>query len=331
MIAYVSAMLAAGLVFLGGHGIGAKRTEASPQWKLLHSKLAPQASALDAMSEEPGARGVLLLDSSPSALGRLTWTLDGEDWKPARSKVSPALREGGALSLSADGVLLFSGLHSTPTTKLADSWIWNGEWRSIATTAAPPPRAFAAVAYDPRTKDVVLFGGLGRGFYSDTWIWNGKTWHEASGRMHPSSRYGAQMAWDPSSGDLVLYGGLGPRFKISTATWLWTGQGWRRDAQRLSPGERYNEAMASDPSLDGVVLFGGRWATPKGDLWLWKRGHWHRLVAPGAPSARTGASMSYDASLNGVVMFGGLLKDGSLTSQTWLLTSGNGTRVRSEK
>ena len=77
------------------------------------------------------------------------------------------------------------------------------------TTATPPGRIAARMAYDAARQEVVLFGGLdGTGFpLVDTWIWNGTNWTERHPAPSPSSRYNPAVAYDGARKEVVLFGG----------------------------------------------------------------------------------------------------------------------------
>jgi hypothetical protein len=73
-------------------------------------------------------------------------------------------------------VVLFGGyalevLGGNATRELADAWAWDGTaWHTITTTAAPTPRAMAAMDYDASRNRLVVFGGEESGAAkSDTW------------------------------------------------------------------------------------------------------------------------------------------------------------------
>ncbi len=131
----------------------------------------------------------------------------------------------------------------------------------------PPARSDAAIAYDPLTGQVVMFGGLGdNGSLGDTWIWNGADWTQEVLSPSPLSRTGASMVYDPKLHGLVLFGG-GPDQPISVsqqanldATWLWTGTGWKRIDTPHDPtsnglgGIGVSGAMAYDATTGRVVL-----------------------------------------------------------------------------
>jgi len=75
----------------------------------------------------------------------------------------------------------------------------------------PAPRTGAAMADDPATGDVVMFGGTGGDgqVVAGTWLWDGSGWSEAGPVDSPPARYGAEMAWDPQSQRVILLGGTG--------------------------------------------------------------------------------------------------------------------------
>jgi hypothetical protein len=52
-------------------------------------------------------------------------------------------------------------------------------WSQQYPATSPPPRSYSTMAYDPASKQVVLFGGLdGSAYLGDTWTWNGSTWSQ---------------------------------------------------------------------------------------------------------------------------------------------------------
>src|SRR5437016_5781958 len=102
------------------------------------------------------------------------------DWTRRFPTHSPSKRMKTATAQFGDGsrVVLFGGLNLGPPGSfnefnvLGDTWFWDGnDWTQATTSAAPPARYGASMAYDPGRQTTVLFGGedsLGR-FFSDTW------------------------------------------------------------------------------------------------------------------------------------------------------------------
>jgi hypothetical protein len=69
-------------------------------------------------------------------------------------------------------VVLFGGLGGG-SSRLNDTWEWDGQaWTQVADTG-PAPRSGYAMTYDSRRQRVVLFGGLAGTALNDTWEWKG--------------------------------------------------------------------------------------------------------------------------------------------------------------
>ena len=66
----------------------------------------------------------------------------------------------------------------------------------------------ASMAFDPATKSVVLFGGLGAyGTTADTWSWDGEHWHALASAPSSTSRLEANLAYDSISRTVLMLGG----------------------------------------------------------------------------------------------------------------------------
>jgi len=149
--------------------------------------------------------------------------------------------------------------------------------------SGPAARAGAAMAYDPTTGDVVLFGGDGASGQplGDTWLWDGSSWSQATPADSPPARYGAQMAWDPQSQRVILLGGTGGSscsggvmsgsVTSSSGTssggactqlqdaWAWDGSDWApvtvgQAAGQLGYYTLAGASMATDPAIGKIVL-----------------------------------------------------------------------------
>jgi hypothetical protein len=163
----------------------------------------------------------------------------------------------------------------------------------------PAERTGAAMAYDPETGQVVMFGGLGdNGSLGDTWIWNGTDWTQQLLSSGPVSRFGASMVYDAKLHGLVLFGGE-PDQPISTsqqsnlrATWLWKGSEWRRIDTLHTPtpngltGIGVLGAMAYDAATGNVVLVtsasGIHFEACSAATWAFDGSDW-RLEDPASP------------------------------------------------
>jgi uncharacterized SAM-binding protein YcdF (DUF218 family) len=109
-------------------------------------------------------------------------------------------------------------------------------WEMLSPATAPPARAYAAMAYDPVSNKVVLFGGMGASAnLNDTWAFDGTTWTQLTTTGAPPVRNGATMAFDLPTRKLVLFGGFDTN-KYLRDTWIFDGASstWT-EAQMASP------------------------------------------------------------------------------------------------
>lgn len=223
-------------------------------------------------------------------------------------------------------VLLVNG--GPETGKAAEDplelWAWNGsEWTHLAAGAAGPRwRNFAAVAYDSKRGELVLYGGVqpGGAEFADTWEWNGERWRERSGDG-PGPREAGSLAFDVARGRSVLFGGA-RRGTMTDETWEWDGEHWGEVAAR-GPAARFPAAFVHDEVRNETVLFGGhaigaRGLTTFGDTWTFDGSAWREHAVPG-PSARDGARAVFEGRERRVLLFGGAEIAATVTcrADTW--------------
>lgn len=196
-------------------------------------------------------------------------------------------------------------------------------WGQRTPVSSPGPLAYAASAYDPATKQLIVFGGWnGEHFQAGTWAWNGTRWKELA-KTGPSARDGASLAYDSATRQLVLFGGYhGTGYDGDT--WVWSGTAWT-DEKVAGPSRRDASALAYDPESKQLVLFGGYGATgtDDGDTWVWSGTTWAKIVSPTSPPARAWAQMGYDSLSSQLLLFGGYSTAGGESpslGDTWLWT-----------
>ncbi|WP_284642501.1 cadherin-like beta sandwich domain-containing protein [Paenibacillus silviterrae] len=250
-------------------------------------------------------------------------------WKRISLNISPDARQSAAMAYdeSAGNVVMFGGQGSTGL--LDETWIWDGSqqtWQELLNLPLKPSnRKGAAIAYDPVSRKVLLFGGEGQaGVLNDTWFWNGTDakWEQVTGLADaPSARGGAQLAYDGEQ--LVLFGGYtgsGASKTLLGDTWLWNGASWTREQPIQSPPPIYNGRMAYDGYT--AILYGGNLGSITQSyvgqtatnnvthddssplLWKWDRAakSWSSNNGP-EPYGRWGQAMAYDG--RRVVFFSG--------------------------
>ncbi len=105
-----------------------------------------------------------------------TWNANTGIWTALTPPMSPRIAAGGAMAYDSERgvVVLCSGEFDGGGT-IADTWEWDGStWHDKSGSAGEPyffccPRDNAAMAYDSRLKQMVLFGGNGA-FEDRTWV-----------------------------------------------------------------------------------------------------------------------------------------------------------------
>ena len=255
-----------------------------------------------------------------------TWTWDarGRRWSFLTTE-GPGPRTFPAMAFDAargetvlfGGNRVLFGTEPRADTYLDDTWVFRGGGWTSRAVPGPPPRSEAAIAYDPRRRRIVLFGGTaqtasGRVRFGDTWEWDGSQL-ELKATTGPPARNGASLVYDAARGTLVLVGG--PPASVSPAAWEWSGEQWTEIAEQPPPA-RFNAATIYHGGLKALLRFGG-WTgkTRTGDTWIRTIDGW-REVAGGGPAPRNHAGLAYDPTRRRAVQFGG--HDGTqVFGDTW--------------
>jgi hypothetical protein len=195
-------------------------------------------------------------------------------------------------------------------------------WRKVFPASVPSARYYCAMAYDPVSQKVVLFGGQDRtGNLNDTWVFDGINWTELTTAVAPPVRNGATMAFDRTSQKLVMFGGFDTNQYLQD-TWIWDGatSTWT-EAQMPSPPPRATGAMLfTDPASGRAMMFGGynsfRTVAALSDTWLWTGKSWKKLHPSTVPYPRGWGITSLDSVRQNVVLTGGN-GDTIRTDNTW--------------
>lgn len=253
-----------------------------------------------------------------------------------------------------NSLLLFSGQDYTGGPLLVDTWTWDGSaWTQLHPAHHPISRSNAAIAYDPATRQVVLFGGGrndnagGTPILGDTWTWNGSDWTQQHPANSPSARVDASLTYDAASGQLVLFGGthtIGFNPPRLNDTWVWTGSNWRQQHPRTAPALSATfqgrqvmfdyPDMVYDPTTGKLLLtligIGDNNGT-QADYstvadWTWDGHNWAEVTAIG-PFV-DGVNLFYDARLQTIFALTSFIPRTSpivenklwkWTGQTWVL------------
>ena len=225
-------------------------------------------------------------------------------------------------------LLLFGG-YSETDGYFNDTWTWTGStWRRLHPKSIPSARRDQMMAWDPSTRQMLLFGGCSdessfctTGCLSDTWLWTGRNWHQASPSVSPPCRYSGGLAYSPLGKQLILFGGWASDGAFYNDTWAWTGVNWKELDPVTSPPARGRFVMATDPISGNIIVFGGfAWTcadTLCGDTWAWNGVTWYSVPTKVAPTPRSDSVMAVDPRYRSLVLIGGDANPPSY-AQTWL-------------
>jgi N-acetylneuraminic acid mutarotase len=136
-----------------------------------------------------------------------------------------------------------------------------------APSNSPGPRSSHAMAADPVTGKVYVFGGQDDTGTArdDLWEWNGAKWVECLADVKPPARYDTGLAYDPARKSLILFGGSSGTYTyygttdVLADTWEWnTGtRKWTQLFPTLSPSQRSGHGMVTDSARKRIILYAG--------------------------------------------------------------------------
>lgn len=203
-------------------------------------------------------------------------------------------------------------------------------WTKLGPLVSPSPRA-TTMAYDAKTRQVVLFGGYGPGALNDTWTWDGTSWTQRTPAHVPTARVAQQMVYDAQTGQLLMFGGDQIAVGGLDDTWVWNGSDWTQLVPPTSPPNRNSAAIAYDPATHQVVMFGGVQYTLQHqgslvtrDTWTWDGTTWtYHAPGAGGPPPTAGGSMAFDPAIGKLVLFGGV----KVPNDTWAWDGANWTKL----
>jgi len=238
-------------------------------WTLLNPKTNPGLLSGHAMAYDD-AHGKIVLFGGTNPAGvfsNQTWVWDGSNWTQLHPKTSPSARYGHAMVYDAASkkIILFGGYGEYAETN--DTWAWDGSnWTQLTSATSPLPRFGHAMAYDAAHGQIVLFGGFlsqpTPTWYSDTWLWDGKGWHQAFTPAPPVARQGHLLAYHPALKSVVMVGGYGGIFVGTTwtsldyrkETWTWNGQTWTQQFPEIQPGPAFTTMAFWDDTQQALTV-----------------------------------------------------------------------------
>lgn len=205
-------------------------------------------------------------------------------------------------------------------------------WRKIPLTTSPTARMLPAMAYDPVSNRVVLFGGFdAKGNRSDTWAFDGTTWTQLVTAVAPPVRNGASMAFDRRTKKLVMFGGFDTNHYLQD-TWVFDGatSTWTQAHMTSSPPKATGAMLFTDPVSGSAMMFGGYNSTkviPVYNVtWRWTGSSWQQLNPSTVPYPRGWGIAALDPLRHNVVLTGGT-GDTIRADNTWTWDGTNWTQL----
>ncbi|MHB1638292.1 MAG: hypothetical protein ACYCUD_00435 [Candidatus Dormibacteria bacterium] len=285
------------------------------------------AMALDTQTGED----VLFGGCNALVCSNATWLWNGRRWAAESGTTAPpqSAYAGTAYSPQRHAVVMFGGSTKQGFGPALDTtWSWSRGWRRLSLPNPPAGRRFPALAYDPATRQLLMFGGDGASGkpLAGTFVLGSTGWHQLAVAHQPPPRTAAAMAWDPGLKELILYGGSDGTSRLSD-TWAWNGHDWTRLRSPKSPGPLAYVAMSTDPTDGGVLLYAGAGSARR--TWKWGRGGWTPIGGSGpTPPVYSFMAMAPAPGGRGVLLVGGATSSGSgFTDQSWLWDGRRWTRL----
>lgn len=266
----------------------------------------------------------------------LTPTPLAPSWAKLSARPSPPASSGAMMAYDvADGyVLVLVG---------NESWKYlGGTWTQLHPKISPPTRS-GMMAYDPKDKNVVLFGGIGTGcgsannwFCNDTWTFAAGQWTNVTSSTNPGLLASGSMAYDPQVGRVLQFGGYydpcGCVDWISNSLSYFDNGNWTiphaKGANSTLPGEAVS--IAYDAKDRYLVEFGGFiYSSTGATTWNYSHRQWTEINTSRSPSFRELDSLVFDPKLGCLVLFGGVAGAGHSTvvNDTWKFVGGNWTKL----
>lgn len=215
-------------------------------------------------------------------------------------------------------VILFGGIDGSDNY-YSDTWSYDpatNTWTDVSPGGdTPAARDATAMAFDPGTGSIILFGGYDdNSEYNDTWGYDPTTnaWYDLSPSGDvPPARDNHSMVYDPITGKMILFGGYDGDNRFDD-TWAYDplANTWTElsPAGDLPPA-RSGHKMVYDPGAGRMILFGG-WDGDHelDDTWAYDpaANAWTALEPEGgSPQPRDMFSMVYDPITQQLILFGG--------------------------
>jgi hypothetical protein len=252
-------------------------TWSGKSWKRLTEQMPASASVFSDAGYDAATRQVVLF--TPDHSKPNTWTWDGSEWALTTSQTPSPSGYGAPTAYDGYSAQLVAALSGRPIS----TWCWNGVAWQRQTAAGLPNGIPLAMAYDPRTAQLLLvvLTGTDFGEAQQTWTYSDGRWKVD----HPASQLGIDkagswMAYDDSTRQVVAFGS-GPT--DVNETWTWNGSSWNEQHTPQELQVRGGVSAAYDSTTNQLLQFGGDAGnesdiTLYNDTWDWTGTTWIKVA-----------------------------------------------------
>ena len=248
------------------------------------------------------------------------WQEQFSDSPPAFNNCEPTPFDHAMVYDTGKQRILYFGIPDALCSS-AEMWAYDVDsntWSNVTPNPSPSPRQSSAMAYNPDTAKVIMFGGETQGgLVNDTWIFDtlDDSWSQANPVSAPSPRLGHAIVYDSTNKEMVLFGGeieVDPLTR-NNETWVYeeATNTWTELLPSAPPVERSKHAMVYDPINGRIVMFGGfapGSSIPNGETWTFDSTirEWLQVFPQGTPPvSRFLHAMAFDHDRQKTLLFGG--------------------------
>ncbi len=252
-------------------------------------------------------------------------------WDEVTTSGGPRLRTGHTVVWDdeLEQALVYGGRRDDGTVS-DELWSYQpagNRWTRLADgSSGPPARAFHSAAWDPRARQLWIFGGLGTSGAALDDLWSYRlasgTWERVSAAPGPKARARHTAVWDTVAGEMLVYGGYRDQEGYTSEVWSYRPEDGRwtlREPNGPAPVGRSRHAAAWDAANRRMLIFGGfvGGVDYLGDLWAYEpaRNAWTQLMGSEAPAARGDAMAVWDPATQEFLLYGG--GAGDPTNELW--------------
>jgi len=289
-------------------------------WRNTTPSVSPSARSHHALGYDSKRGMVVLFGGQNEQLSyNDTWIYDPVNnvWMNVTPPVSPSPRVdfGFAYDEKSDNFILYGGRYGDGSIIMNDTWAYNPAsrtWINMNPATHPPSCYGHAMAYDPKSDRIILFGGYCINYHSpETWAYdfNTNTWTNMHSSDPPAGRVNHRLVYDSRNHRLLLFSGVTPA-GILNDLWSYDARSntWTNLTPKITPPARLGHSMAYDIRSGRAVIFGGKNETIFfDDVWEYSRytSTWQEDNASFKPSPRAWSAMTYDPITDCIILFGG--------------------------